>query len=127
MCLPFTLLKGVVMARIRVQESILKIMHNRIGLHMTISEVTDLVDMDRKQVTQGLLLLSQKGLIHKMSQGIYMYNPSKQGEDGLAPQKTDHVWETMGTLKNGITIARNEDLELAAVIPLDEYLANGGK
>ena len=112
------------MARIRVQESILKIMHNRIGLHMTISEVTDLVDMDRKQVTQGLLLLSQKGLIHKMSQGIYMYNPSKQE---LATEKTDHIWETMGTLKNGIVIAKNELGDLSAVIPLDEYLANGGR
>lgn len=100
------------------QERVLNFMSDNVGLHITPARVSDeLGDLDRHQVIQAQWSLHKKGLIRKVSPGVYVY-------DGVVHVKTEdngHVYETIGQLQDGTAVVRSDDGQLYVLESLEAH------
>ncbi len=115
-----------------IGENVLRVMHEHPGMHMTVGEVADVllskgIQLSRQQVTQALASRTNKRLLKRVSTGVYMYDPSDNGESEERDNEKDdgHIYETVGQLQDGSDVVRSDEGELYVLLTLDRHFGGG--
>lgn len=117
-----------------IEEAVVQAMTHRVGLHTTAPDVMENLPkgqfnppLTRQQVLTAFNHLAKKGVVHRVTGGVYVYRPSLDDiapQPAIAPPSTQlnsHLYEAIGTLSNGTLIVRSDDGQLFVALPLEEY------
>ena len=103
------------------QQAVMSVMTRRIGIHTTYSDLLELLPtLSHAQVASATNHLYKKGLLIRVSNGIYVYRaePEDAGPNS-------HVYEGIGKLDGGQQVVRSDNGKLYVLQTLEDFFKTG--